>query len=76
MRAAIERGAPAAVLLDIGLPGEDGLTLARHLRSRYDCGIIMITGADAVVDRVVEQRSAATPSVPPARAVRAERDRR
>jgi two-component system phosphate regulon response regulator OmpR len=53
MRQEITRTPPAVVLLDIGLPGEDGLTLARFLRERYDLGIIMITGADAVVDRVV-----------------------
>jgi two-component system phosphate regulon response regulator OmpR len=52
MRAEMERGAPAVVLLDIGLPGEDGLTLARYLRERHDVAIIMVTGAGDVVDRV------------------------
>ena len=52
MRAELERGVPAVVLLDIGLPGEDGLTLARYLRERHDVGIIMVTGAGDVVDRV------------------------
>ena len=52
MRAELERAAPAVVLLDIGLPGEDGLTLARYLRERHDLGIIMVTGAGDVVDRV------------------------
>ncbi|MCD6042601.1 MAG: DNA-binding response regulator [Burkholderiales bacterium] len=52
MRAELERGTPAVVLLDIGLPGEDGLTLARYLRERHDVGIIMVTGAGDVVDRV------------------------
>jgi two-component system phosphate regulon response regulator OmpR len=52
MRAELERARPAVVLLDIGLPGEDGLTLARFLRERYEVGIIMVTGADEVVDRV------------------------
>jgi len=52
MRAEMERARPAVVLLDIGLPGEDGLTLARFLRERYEVGIIMVTGASDVVDRV------------------------
>ena len=52
MRAELERAAPAVVLLDNGLPGEDGLTLARYLRERHDLGIIMVTGAGDVVDRV------------------------
>jgi two-component system phosphate regulon response regulator OmpR len=53
MRAALARNLPDVVLLDVGLPGEDGLTLARHLRERYSVGIIMVTAADGVVDRVV-----------------------
>lgn len=53
MREAIERTPPDVVLLDVRLPGEDGLTLARYLRERYDVGIIMVTAAGDVVDRVV-----------------------
>ena len=53
MREAIERRVPHVVLLDIRLPGEDGLTLARYLRERYDVGIIMVSGAGDVIDRVV-----------------------
>jgi two-component system phosphate regulon response regulator OmpR len=52
MRAELERAAPAVVLLDIGLPGEDGLSIARYLRERHDVGIIMVTGAGDVIDRV------------------------
>jgi two-component system phosphate regulon response regulator OmpR len=52
MRAEISRALPAVVLLDVGLPGEDGLTLARYLRERHDVAVIMVTGAGDVVDRV------------------------
>ncbi len=41
------------VLLDVGLPGEDGFMLARWLREHHDPGIVMLTGADTLVDRVV-----------------------
>ena len=41
------------VLLDLVLPGEDGLQLAREIRSRSDVGIIMLTGRSDLVDTVV-----------------------
>jgi two-component system phosphate regulon response regulator OmpR len=53
MRDEIERELPDAILLDIHLPGEDGISLARFLRERYDVAIIMVTGASDVIDRVV-----------------------
>lgn len=53
MRAELERAAPDVVLLDLRLPREDGLTLARYLREHYDVGIIMVTGSGEVVDRIV-----------------------
>ena len=53
MREQIERELPDAVLLDIRLPGEDGLGLARYLREHYEVGIIMVTASGDVVDRVV-----------------------
>lgn len=53
MRERLAAGVPDVVLLDVGLPGEDGLSLARWLRERHPVGIIMVTAADGVVDRVV-----------------------
>ena len=41
------------VVLDVGLPGEDGFWLARWLREHHDPGIVMLTGADTLIDRVV-----------------------
>jgi len=53
MRECLEAELPDVVLLDIRLPGEDGLTLAKFLRERYDTGIIMVTASGDVIDRVV-----------------------
>jgi two-component system phosphate regulon response regulator OmpR len=53
MRAALAEGAPDLVLLDLRLPGEDGLSLARWLRDNHEVAIIMVTAAGDVVDRVV-----------------------
>jgi DNA-binding response OmpR family regulator len=41
------------VILDISMPGEDGLTLARRLREHSDICIMMLTAAGETVDRVV-----------------------
>ncbi|MCG4453285.1 response regulator [Pseudomonas sp. MMS21-TM103] len=41
------------VMLDIRLPGKDGLTLTRELRVRSEVGIILITGRDDEIDRIV-----------------------
>ena len=54
LRQFVERGLPALVMLDVGLPGEDGFALARWLRERSGrVGIIMVTGASGTIDRVV-----------------------
>lgn len=40
-------------LVDINLPGEDGLSFSRHLREHTGTAIIMLTHAGTVVDRIV-----------------------
>ncbi len=49
----LDKGGVDVVLLDIGLPGEDGLSIARRLRANSDIGIIMVTGRDEPVDKVI-----------------------
>jgi len=44
---------PQLVLLDLGLPGEDGFSIARQLRERWQCGLVIVTGRGDAVDKVV-----------------------
>ena len=54
MWACLERQRVDLVLLDLVLPGEDGLLLAREIRSRFgSIGLIMVTGRRDMVDTVV-----------------------
>jgi two-component system phosphate regulon response regulator OmpR len=53
-RAALTAQPADVVLLDLAMPGEDGLSLTRWLRAQPACpGIIMITAASDLADRVV-----------------------
>lgn len=53
MRDVLTKHTVDLVLLDIKMPGEDGLSLARYLREHYQIGIIMLTAAADVVDRII-----------------------
>ena len=47
------------VLLDIKLPGKDGLTLTRELRGFSDIGIILVTSKQEQIDRILGLESGA-----------------
>ena len=53
MRRALEAEMPAAIVLDLMLPGEDGLSLARELRTHSDVPILMLSARGEEIDRVV-----------------------
>ncbi len=51
--AAAERRAPGAVVLDVAMPGLDGLAVCRRLRAHgVAAPILLLTARDAVADRV------------------------
>src|ERR1051325_11665274 len=53
MRRILSQSPADLVILDLMLPGEDGLTLARALRSQSGIGIIILTGRGETVDRII-----------------------
>lgn len=50
---ALEREMPDAIVLDLMMPGEDGLSLARRLRSQSNVPILMLSARGEEIDRVV-----------------------
>ena len=53
MRRALALGMPGAIVLDLMLPGEDGLSLARELRTHSDVPILMLSARGEEIDRVI-----------------------
>lgn len=53
LRAELRQGRANLVLLDVGMPGEDPLSLARHVREQYDIGLMMVAPFHSLIDLVV-----------------------
>jgi len=53
MRRVLAAGTVQLVLLDLGLPGEDGFELTRYLRDQWRGPVIIVTGRGESVDRIV-----------------------
>jgi two-component system phosphate regulon response regulator OmpR len=53
LRARLDQEMPSAIILDINMPGEDGLSALKKLRVTLDIPIIMLTAAGEVVDRII-----------------------
>jgi two-component system OmpR family response regulator len=53
LRAALDKARPDLIVLDLMLPGEDGLELCRDLRSRSNLPVIMLTARGEETDRIV-----------------------
>ncbi len=62
--AAVLRERPDVVLLDLMLPGMDGLEVCRELRSRVDTPIVMLTARGEEADRVMGLEGGADDYVP------------
>ncbi len=65
LRRAVQRDEPDLVLLDLGLPGEDGHSLARYLREQHaKVAVIMVTAAGSTVDRIIGLETGADDYIP------------
>jgi two-component system phosphate regulon response regulator OmpR len=53
LRKILEESSVQLAILDIAMPGEDGLSLARFLREHHKTAIMMLTAAGEVVDRII-----------------------
>ena len=53
MWSTLEHATPHIVILDLMLPGDDGLTLCRDLRARSSLPVIMLTARGEETDRIV-----------------------
>jgi two-component system, OmpR family, response regulator len=53
LRRLLQRSAPDLVVLDVMMPGEDGLSVCRYLRATSDLPVILLTAATEETDRII-----------------------
>ncbi len=53
LRGIVETDAPDLIVLDINMPGEDGLSVLKSLRGGENLPVVMLTAASDVIDRVI-----------------------
>ncbi|MEX5237709.1 response regulator [Kocuria arenosa] len=51
--AVVREFAPDVLVLDLGLPGTDGIEVCRQVRTFSDCHVLMLTARDDEVDKIV-----------------------
>ena len=64
MRQVMAQSSVDLVILNRGLPGEDGLTLARSLRRETSVGIIILSGRSEIADRILAYETGADVFIP------------
>ncbi|MEM1428293.1 MAG: response regulator [Pseudomonadota bacterium] len=53
LEAQIEEAEPDLILLDINMPGRDGLTMLRTLRATKETAVVMLTASGETIDKIV-----------------------
>lgn len=53
LEACIEDAEPDLIVLDINMPGRDGLTVLRSLRATKDTAVVMLTASGETIDKIV-----------------------